>query len=213
MWPRLLAPVPEPSRCPVSYHSCLCGGRGSLGRGRLSAAPWTAARQVGSRSFSSALQEETSLSPLWVRKRVFKYLYIVGSAGSSLPCGFSLIVVSRAPVSLWCGLCTTEASRVVEHGPGACGPREVCAGPRGCGVRASGGVVCRPWEVCVGPGGCGVWGPGGVVCAGPGRCVQGPGGVVCGPVVGAHGFSCPVACGIFLVQGWNWCPLHCKMDS
>ena len=32
-------------------------------------------------------------------------------------------------------------------------------------------------------------------------------------VVVVPGLSCPVAHGIFLDQGWNWCPLHCKVDS
>ena len=29
----------------------------------------------------------------------------------------------------------------------------------------------------------------------------------------AHGPSCSVGMGIFLDQGWNQCPLHCKEDS
>ena len=32
-------------------------------------------------------------------------------------------------------------------------------------------------------------------------------------VVVAHGLSCPEACGTFLDQGSNQCPLHCKVDS
>ena len=28
-----------------------------------------------------------------------------------------------------------------------------------------------------------------------------------------YGLSCPEACGIFLDQGSDWCPLHCKADS
>ena len=32
-------------------------------------------------------------------------------------------------------------------------------------------------------------------------------------VVGAQGLSCSLACGIFLDQGLNLCPLHCKADS
>ena len=28
-----------------------------------------------------------------------------------------------------------------------------------------------------------------------------------------HRLSCPLARGIFLDQGLNWCPLHCKADS
>ena len=31
--------------------------------------------------------------------------------------------------------------------------------------------------------------------------------------VGVHGLSCPVACGIFLDQGSNLCPLHWQADS
>ena len=27
-----------------------------------------------------------------------------------------------------------------------------------------------------------------------------------------HGLSCPVACGVFLGQGWNLCPLHWQVD-
>ena len=34
-----------------------------------------------------------------------------------------------------------------------------------------------------------------------------------GSVVVAHGLSCSVACGIFLDQGSNWCPLHWQVDS
>ena len=34
-----------------------------------------------------------------------------------------------------------------------------------------------------------------------------------GSVVAVHGLSCSMACGIFLGQGLNWCPLHCKADS
>ena len=34
-----------------------------------------------------------------------------------------------------------------------------------------------------------------------------------GSVVASHGLSCPVACGIFPDQGWNLCPLHCRVDS
>ena len=34
-----------------------------------------------------------------------------------------------------------------------------------------------------------------------------------GPVVVAHGLSCSVACGIFLGQGLNPCPLHWQADS
>ena len=34
-----------------------------------------------------------------------------------------------------------------------------------------------------------------------------------GSVVVAHGHSCSMACGIFLDQGSNWCPLHCKVYS
>ena len=34
-----------------------------------------------------------------------------------------------------------------------------------------------------------------------------------GSVVVAHGFSCPVACGIFLHQLSNWCSLHWLADS
>ena len=33
------------------------------------------------------------------------------------------------------------------------------------------------------------------------------------PVVVAHGLSCSVACGIFLDQGLNQCPLHWQEDS
>ena len=32
-------------------------------------------------------------------------------------------------------------------------------------------------------------------------------------VVLVHRLSCPKACGIFLDQGLNLCPLHCKADS
>ena len=32
-------------------------------------------------------------------------------------------------------------------------------------------------------------------------------------VVVVHGFSCPVACGIFLDQESNLCPLHYQVDS
>ena len=32
-------------------------------------------------------------------------------------------------------------------------------------------------------------------------------------VVVTHGLSCPVACGIFLNQGSNPCPLHWQADS
>ena len=34
-----------------------------------------------------------------------------------------------------------------------------------------------------------------------------------GSVVAAHGLSCSVACGIFLDQGLNSCPLHWQVDS
>ena len=34
-----------------------------------------------------------------------------------------------------------------------------------------------------------------------------------GPVFVMRGLSCPTACGIFLDQGSNPCPLHCKADS
>ena len=34
-----------------------------------------------------------------------------------------------------------------------------------------------------------------------------------GSVVVAHRSSCSVACGIFLDQGWNPCPLHWQADS
>ena len=34
-----------------------------------------------------------------------------------------------------------------------------------------------------------------------------------GSVVVAHGLSCSVACGIFLDQGSNLCPLHWQADS
>ena len=34
-----------------------------------------------------------------------------------------------------------------------------------------------------------------------------------GSVVVAHRISCPTACGIFLRQGLNWCPLQCKAES
>ena len=33
-----------------------------------------------------------------------------------------------------------------------------------------------------------------------------------GSVVVAHGLSCSESCGIFLDQGSNWCPPHCKAD-
>ena len=36
---------------------------------------------------------------------------------------------------------------------------------------------------------------------------------VLGSVVAAHGLSCSVACGIFLDQGLNSCPLHWQVDS
>lgn len=29
----------------------------------------------------------------------------------------------------------------------------------------------------------------------------------------AHGLSWPLTCGLFLDQGFNWCPFHCKIDS
>ena len=92
----------------------------------------------------------TSLSPLWVRKRVFKHLYIVGSAGSSVPCGFSLIVVSRAPLSLRCA----DSAPQQPLGLWSTGPGQV--GPGRCGVWPSrwGTRVQRP---------CGLWdlpGPG-----------------------------------------------------
>ena len=32
-------------------------------------------------------------------------------------------------------------------------------------------------------------------------------------VVVAHRLSCPSACGIFLDEGWNPCPLHWQVDS
>ena len=44
-------------------------------------------------------------------------------------------------------------------------------------------------------------------CSGFSRCEAWALGCV-GSVVGAHGLSCPVACGIFLEQGSNPCPLH-----
>ena len=28
-----------------------------------------------------------------------------------------------------------------------------------------------------------------------------------------HGLCCSMACGVFVDQGWNWCPLNCKADS
>ena len=34
-----------------------------------------------------------------------------------------------------------------------------------------------------------------------------------GSVVAAHGLSCPAACGLFLDQGSNRCPLHWQVDS
>ena len=34
-----------------------------------------------------------------------------------------------------------------------------------------------------------------------------------GSVAVAHGLSCPAACGIFLDQGLNSCPLHWQVDS
>ena len=34
-----------------------------------------------------------------------------------------------------------------------------------------------------------------------------------GLVLVVHGLSCPTACGIFLDQGSNSCPLHCQADS
>ena len=33
------------------------------------------------------------------------------------------------------------------------------------------------------------------------------------PLVVLHGFSCPTACGIFLDQGLNLCPLHWQVDT
>ena len=35
----------------------------------------------------------------------------------------------------------------------------------------------------------------------------------CVASVVVHGLSCPTACGSFLDQGLNQCPLHCKADS
>ena len=37
--------------------------------------------------------------------------------------------------------------------------------------------------------------------------------VCVGLVAAVHGLSCPPASGIFLDQGSNWCPLHCKVHS
>ena len=34
-----------------------------------------------------------------------------------------------------------------------------------------------------------------------------------GSLIVAHELSCPKACGIFLHQGLDQCPLHCKADS
>ena len=34
-----------------------------------------------------------------------------------------------------------------------------------------------------------------------------------GSVAMAHGINCPTACGVFLGQGLNWCPLQRKAES
>ena len=80
-----------------------------------------------------------------------------------------------------------------------------------CGARASdcgGFSCCRAWNP-------GVWAS--VVVA---RGLQSAGSVVVAhklqgadSVVVAHGLSCSTACGIFLDQGLNPCPLHWQVDS
>ena len=34
-----------------------------------------------------------------------------------------------------------------------------------------------------------------------------------GSIVEGHRLNCPGPCGVFSDQGWNPCPLHCKVDS
>ena len=45
-------------------------------------------------------------------------------------------------------------------------------------------------------------------CVGFSSCGQGAGSLIV-----AHELSCPIACGIFIDQGSNWCPLLYKKDS
>ena len=56
--------------------------------------------------------------------------------------------------------------------------------------------------------GCGAWTPrwGAFSCCGAWALECG------GSVVVAHGLRCSSACGIFLDQGWNPCPLHCILN-
>ena len=67
----------------------------------------------------------------------------------------------------------------------------------GCGAQAShhGGLSCCTGSRAHGPSSCGS------------RALE------LRPGIAAHGLSCPGACGIFLDQGSNPCPLHCKADS
>ena len=213
-WPRLLAPVPGPDGRAVSGCSCLCRLRFSRSAESGSLTPRTAARQGGS-CVSLPLPcspRGKSLSPLCVRKEGFKYLHIVGSAGSPLTCRvFSTRGDSGIPLAAVCRLLTAVASRAVGLRLRACGHR--CCGVAFVTVGYVALVLCV-WLWCCGvwPRCCGVWASVGVVC-GFGGCVVWPRWLWCvGPVVGAHGLTRPAACGIFLGQGSTWCPLLCKMD-
>ena len=66
--------------------------------------------------------------------------------------------------------------------------------------------VCREWGP---PSSCGVW-----VSPFLGfSCCRAWARGVWASVAVAHWLSRPMACGTFLDQGSNWCPLHCKADS
>ena len=59
------------------------------------------------------------------------------------------------------------------------------------GLSLSGFSCCRAWALGAGFSSCGLL----------------------ASIVVAHGLSCSVACGIFLDQGSNLCPLHWQVDS
>ena len=193
-WPRLLAPVPGPDGRAVSGCSCLCRLRFSRSAESGSLTPRTAARQGGS-CVSLPLPcspRGKSLSPLCVRKEGFKYLHIVGSAGSPLTCRvFSTRGDSGIPLAAVCRLLTAVASRAVGLRLRACGHR--CCGVAFVTVVYVALVLCV-WLWCCGvwPRCCGVW-PRCCVCGFCGCGVRGFGVVVCGPGV--------VVCGL----RWVWC--------
>ena len=140
----------------------------------------------------------------------FIYLFIFGCTGSLLLCA-GFLQLWRAGATLCCGARASHFSGFSCCGARALGVRASVVAARGlnsCGSRAQqlwlAGSRAQAQQL---------WRTGLSSCGMRAQQLWLTGSRAQASVVVAHGLSCSVACGIFLDQGSNPCPLHWQADS